>query len=222
MQDPISVKAAEQKAFRATLADGLWEVLAGCVALEFAVAPLLTKSLGDFWSSVIFLPFWALVYLAILWVRRKVVAPRLGQVTFGPARKQRLRQVLLVIAVVTGAALIFGILVLILFSGAAATPQDGPRLFLQGLAGWPLSLLGLCAFCIAGALLDYPRAYFYGILVFMAPLAGEWLSERLGAAHHGFPIVFGFIAGLMIVLGLVTFFRWLQANPPLDLPAEER
>ncbi|HNT54017.1 MAG TPA: hypothetical protein PKG95_04850 [Anaerolineaceae bacterium] len=221
MQTPISIRAAEQKAFRATLADGLWEVLAGCVMLEFALAPLLTKSLGDFWSSAIFLPFWAVVYLAIRWVRRKVVSPRLGQVTFGPARRKRVRQVILVVVLITAASLLMGMLVMILFSRGTIPPQDGPRLFLQSMGSWPLGILGLSAFCIAGVLLDYPRAYFYGILLFMAPLTGEWLAEHLGTAHHGFPIVFGVISSLMIGLGLVTFFRWLKANPPLDLPGGE-
>jgi hypothetical protein len=80
MQNPISLKSAESKAFQLSFADGLWDVFIGCMFLNFAVAPFLSETMGDFWSSAIFLPFWGLVYLAIWLTRKYVVAPRIGKV----------------------------------------------------------------------------------------------------------------------------------------------
>ena len=81
MHPPISLKSAERKAFQSTFADGLWDVFIGVFALEFAIAPLLSKTLGDFWSSAVFLPVFGVVYLVIWLTRKYVVAPRIGTLT---------------------------------------------------------------------------------------------------------------------------------------------
>lgn len=83
MQKQVSLRSIEKEAFRATLADGLCDVFIGCFVLIFAVSPILSESLGDFWSSFIFLPFWGVVYLCIGLTRKYVVAPRLGRVRLG-------------------------------------------------------------------------------------------------------------------------------------------
>ena len=57
MTAEISLKEAERKVFKATFQDGMWDIFIGCIVLQFAIAPLLSSKLGDFWSSVIFLPF---------------------------------------------------------------------------------------------------------------------------------------------------------------------
>jgi hypothetical protein len=62
MQEKISLKEAEKKAFKTSFDDGLWDILIGSFFLEFAIAPLISASLGDFWSSVVFLPFWGFDY----------------------------------------------------------------------------------------------------------------------------------------------------------------
>jgi hypothetical protein len=81
MQHSVSLKSAERKAFQATFADGLRDVMIGCVLFMFAIAPLLSETLGDLGSSAIFLPFRGLVYLAIRLTRRYLIAPRIGMVT---------------------------------------------------------------------------------------------------------------------------------------------
>jgi hypothetical protein len=65
MSPQISLKEAERKVFKTTQNDGLWDIFLGCFLLIFVIAPYLSGTLGDLWSSVVFLPFWALVYLAI-------------------------------------------------------------------------------------------------------------------------------------------------------------
>ncbi len=81
-----------------------------------------------------------------------------------------------------------------------------------------MGLTLLIGFSAAAYFLDFPRLYAYGLLGALAPLIGEWLYQNMGASHHGFPIVFGTLAGVMILTGLVTFIRFLQNNP---LPAGE-
>ncbi len=213
MQNPISLKSAEKQAFRAAFADGLWDVLLGCFVLLFALAPLLSETLGDFWSSFIFLPFWGAVYLAIWLVRRHIVAPRLGRVSFGKARVTKLRRLNRVMLGVTAALFLLGLVVVVLGERA---PAGLPALGSAYSLGMGLLLLG--GFSAAAFLLDYPRLYVYGILLFAALPLGEWLYQNRGAAHHGYPLVFGAVSALMILAGLAQFAWMLKTNPPV--PAE--
>jgi len=206
MSTPISLKDAERKAFQSTFADGLWDVLLGCwFPLQLTIAPFLSQSMGDFWSSAVFLPFWVAVYLIIRGVRKKVVAPRAGRVEFGAARKNRLKKFSLASLIVYVIAFILGIVAAL---GFGRLPSAGPPL--------TMGLTLLIGFSTAAYFLDFPRLYIYGLLGSLAPLIGEWLYQNMGASHHGFPIVFGTLAGVMILTGLVTFARFLQNNP---LPA---
>ncbi len=206
MPQPISLKEAERKAYRAVADDGLWDVLLGCFVLLFALAPLLSESLGDFWSSMIFLPFWGLVYGAIWLLRRHVVAPRVGRATLRPARRARLGRLTRVLVVVNVLALIGGV-VIVVNAGSV------PGMVTAALLGMAL----LVAFTFAAYLLDFPRFYIYGLLLGLSPLVGEWLFANGYASHHGFPVVFGFTSAVMILTGLVVFLRLVLANPA---PAE--
>lgn len=209
MQQPFSLKSVERQVFRATLADGLWEVLIGCVVLELAIAPLLGETMGDFWSSAVFLPFWGLVYAVVWWVRKHVLAPRLGSVNLSQQRQKRLRSFRLVMILVNALLLLLGIVALVFMGQIPGGVWTGG-----------MSLLFLAGFSLAAYFLDYTRLYGYGALMFAAPLVGEWLYTNYGVAHHGFPVVFGGAAGAMIVIGLVTFVRLLKDNPLPEIPPE--
>ena len=207
MSQRISLKDIERKVFQSTFADGLWDVLLGCwFPLQLAIAPLLSRSMGDFWSSAVFLPFWGAIYLVIRGIRKRVVFPRIGRVEFGTARKSRLKRFSLALLIVNVIALILGLIAALRFR---SLPVGGPP--------FVLGLILLIGFSAAAYFLDFPRLYVYGLLGALAPLIGEWLYQNRGASHHGFPIVFGTLAGVMILTGLVTFIRFMQNNP---LPAE--
>lgn len=202
MSQPISLKEAERKAYRAVTDDGLWDVLLGCFVLLFALAPLLSESLGDFWSSMIFLPFWGLVYGAITLLRRNVVAPRVGRATLRPSRRARLDKL---------TRLLLAINVLVLAGGVvvALNAARVPGLVAAALLGMGL----LIAFTLAAYLLDFPRFFIYGLLLGLSPLVGEWLFVNGYASHHGYPVTFGVTAAVMILTGLVVFLRLVRANP---------
>jgi len=206
MSQRISLKDAERKVFQSTFADGLWDVLLGCwFPMQFAIAPFLSRSMGDFWSSAVFLPFWGVVYLVIWGIRKKVVAPRIGRVEFGAARKHRLKKFSLAMLIVNVIAFIFGLIAVLRFSSLSG-----------GSYPIVLGLTLLIGFSAAAFFLDFPRLYIYGLLSALAPLIGEWLYQNMGASHHGYPIVFGTLAGVMILTGIVMFIRFMQNNP---LPA---
>ncbi|HUV29640.1 MAG TPA: hypothetical protein VMY05_00925 [Acidobacteriota bacterium] len=207
MSDVISLKKAERQVFLVATQDGLLDIFIGCVFLIWAIAPFLTPSLGDFWGTVVFVPFWGMVMLGIWLIRKHVVKPRVGVVRFGSARKTRLRKFTVVMLTVNIIALILGIWRS--FNSEALSGGETSALF-------GLICLVLCS--VAAYFLDFRRLYVYGLLVGLSPLIGEWLWVRGSASHHGFPITFGVTATLMILTGLFVFVRLLSNNPA---PREE-
>ncbi len=176
---------------------------------QMALAPLLSNRLGDFWSSAVFLPLWFGVMAAIWWLKRHVVAPRMGTVSYGPARKRKL-------AIFTWVMLILNLAVFILglITAANVGRISGEQTSL--LLG--LMLLGF--FSLGAYFMDVPRLYLYGLLLGLAPPVGEWLYQEHGFSHHGFPVTFGTAAVVMIVTGVVLFVR-LMRQPPIEMDGEQ-
>jgi hypothetical protein len=172
-------------------------MIAGFAAM-FAFAPLLSGRMGDFWSSVVFIPVFAVVYFAARAVRGRIVLDRVGAVEYGPHRKRRLRKFRFVLGAVNGIALILGIVGWLAFERGVVQSWLFPVV---------LSVIVLAACSTAAYFLEVPRYLLYGILLAAAPLAGEWLFRHDLAAHHGYPITFGVAAALMVIGGLLRFFR---------------
>lgn len=212
MAQPISLKEAERKAFRTKTNDGLWDIFLGGYFLMFVIVLYLSPILGDFWSSVMFLPYFALAYLAILLIRKYVVTPRVGIVKFGLVRKAKLAKFTVVMVAINTSALILGILAAVSFGNVPG--QVYPII---------LGMILLFGFSLAAYFLDYNRLYIYGLLVGFSPIVGEWLWNQGYASHHGLPITFGISGGIMILVGLVVFIQFLRDNPlPItDGPAEK-
>ncbi len=210
MSKEISLKEAERKVFTSTVQDGLWDILIGCVMLEFAIGPVLSQYLGDFWSSAVFLPFWGLVYLAILFLRKYIVKPRLGEVTFSKMRQARLVKFNIVMLIVNIIALILGIIVALNY---VKIPKQGPP-FIFGF----ILLIG---FSLVAFILKFDRLYVYGLLAGFAPIIGEWLYNNFGASHHGLPITFGVLSVIMILFGIFLFTRFMINNPTIEIEALE-
>jgi len=207
MSQKISLKEAERRAFSTTFQDGLWDIYIGCFALMFAIAPLLSRSLGDFLSAAAFLPLFGFVLLFIWWAKRNVVAPRVGTVEFGSWRKARMMKYNLVM---------LALLVIALILGALSTVDFGL------VSGWVVaarfSLVMLAILSLLGYFLNSPRFYGYGVLAALSPLAGEWLYVNLKVPHHGLPVTFGLTAGIMILTGVALFVRLIREHP---LPAND-
>ena len=206
MNSQISLKKLEHNLFQETIRDGTLDIQIGFILLIFVIAPLLSKSLGDFWSSAIFLPLWIVFFIGIKAFKKAYIQPRIGQIEFSPYRKKRLKNINLVILIFNLVALGLGILAFFNF---------------QEFPGWlPLSILFLIGFSLGGYMIESPRLYLYGFLTALAPLAGEYLYKNHGFSHHGFPFIFGVLSTGFIFTGLVlmiNIFRRYQLPEKEDL-----
>jgi hypothetical protein len=205
MNPQISLKELEKTAYRSFNQDGILDIQIGCFLLIFAVAPFLSPYLGDFWSSMIFLPFWALVYFVTRMIKNRLVTPRIGRVEFGSFRKKRLLRLNLVILVFNIIALVLGILSFIQFSEIPG--------YVHTLR---FSILILIGFSLAGYMLEFPRLYIYGVLAAAAPFVGEFLYQNFGISHHGFPVTFGIVSASLIIIGSTILIRIIRKYPVSD------
>lgn len=209
--DGSDLRDLEQNTFRTVADDGLWDVLVAMIFAMLAVAPLLSEQLGDFWSSAVFLPIWAGVFVGIRMIRRHVVEPRVGTVRFGAQRLRKLRRLSVVLLLVNIASAIAGMAA---FFGV----QAGWISLGDDSLAYPLVLFVTClvGFSAAALITGITRYYAYGLMAAAAPIVGEWLWRNDLATHHGFPIVFGATAVIILGVGiarLLAVVRQHQRRP---------
>jgi hypothetical protein len=199
------LKRIERSTYRSVADSGLWDIFLASMVAMFAIAPSLSVYLGDFWSSAVFLPVFLAFIVVIRVVQVRVIQPRIGTVEFARPRLRRLYGLTVVMLVVNIAAFIGGLV--------AATRAPA----VQGqVVSLTLSLVLLVGFSLAALFLAIPRVFFYGVLLAAAPPIGEALFVRGYASHHGFPVVFGVCATVILVSGIVRFVRFLPPAQGAD------
>jgi len=209
LSQEIDLRTVDRKVFTASFDSGLVDIFLSGVTLMFAVGPLTTTYLnpylGDFWGDLLvalmYLPFWGILYLVLRWIHQKLVAPRMGVVKYGPARRKKM-------SLFTWIMLALNIIFVILGIVAFRNP-DSP--------GWtitlPFTFMLLLSFSLAGYFLNLNRLYIYGIILALAPLVGEYLYQTFGAVHHGYPITYGLSTVIIFVTGLIKFITFMHHNP---------
>ena len=202
MIEKISLKHAEHKIIKSTFKDGLWDILIGSFFLQFAIAPLLSGQFGDFWSSAIFLPFWALVFIFIRLIRKFVILPRIGIVKFGSFRKRKITKLTIVMLFLN--IIVFCIGIFFLFKVYSV-----PGWIHSAIFGFVILIMS----SIAAHFLVFTRLFVYGMLFFLSLVTGESLYLFFKIPHHAFPFTFGVSASIIIITGLVLFLRFLKNHP---------
>jgi hypothetical protein len=206
-EEKFSLDQADRDVFRSAFEDGLVDIFMPSWVLMFVVGPYLSVYLGDFWSSAIFLPFWAIVIMVLFWIRKNLIRPRAGLVKYGVVRRKKL-------SAFTWIMLSLNVLFLLLSIFA----------FLNlGASGWipaiSFALMLLVFSSLAGYFLEVTRFYVYGLMMASGLFIGELLYQNFGFSHHGYPVVFGFSAGVIFLTGVYKLITFIQHNP---LPSEEQ
>ena len=212
MSAMLDLKEIERKAFRSTHQDGLWDMWAGVVVMAMAIF-MYRPEAGYSPTNIIM----AMVSIAaagglLLAGKMLITVPRMGQVRFGPARKQKGRTL----------AIILGLVVLVQAGVVALTalgwlnPQVGAKIngFLADYGLGRLAVAALGSLFVGPAMIliayfsDFPRGYYIAVMMSLAVFLMILLNR---------PIYAVIIGGLIILPGLVLFVRFLKRYP---LPRE--
>ena len=211
MSANLDLKDLEKRAFRSTFQDGLWDIYLGVLLLLMGGAPLVI-SLGLESGGWLLAVDVALVLLAVVafWAAKKyITVPRIGQVKFGAKGKARQRRTSLVLFV----SVVVGIALLLVQLAARGGRADWALSDLLIPGVWVVNVL--VVFGLAAYFMGFERLYLYGILYAVpVPLwltSHRWTDIDLGVAAFAVP------AGIMILIGAVSFVRFLRDYP---IPAE--
>ena len=200
MMEP-DLKTLEREAFRKSFADGLFDVFLGLVLAMMAVSGAIDRlDLSDGALLVVTVALFGSVTGGMIWVRHRVVRPRLGTFKPGPTRMRRIRATRLVLA----ASVALGLC-------AAALPALGSPP--AGIGRWlPLILLAnsVIVFGLMAYFLDVPRFFLYGFL-FPAPLIAVFWWGPLTLAET--LLAFGVPVAIIVGIGLFKLTRFLRDYP---------
>jgi len=190
MNDNLSLKEAERRAWTLYHEDGLLELFLGLLFIGGGLRTL-TDSL---WSYLFIL---AGILIFVLG-RRYITLPRVGLIKFGPRRKRKRRSLFIFILV----AVILTILLLLLPALGIAGP--GPT------AGYVFALVVPLIFAYMAYQLEFKRLYVYAVLVAIFMLVVESAGTWAGAwAQFGTGLI-------ILIVGLWHLLHFLQNYPLPD------
>jgi len=206
MSTTINFEKLEEKVFTTMHKDGLLDVFIGIVLLQFVVGPLLTDiGFSDFEASSAFIPVWLITFIAYFLIKRFVTKPRIGNIKPGFKRKSKMIKVNIILTLILFTGFLTGLLY----------EQFADSIRMQ----FPLmiSMLILAVASVTAYYLDITRFYYYGLLIALGPIIGEMLWNNGMVSHHGYPLVFGILSIVLISIGIIQFFRFIQAYPVVNI-----
>ena len=208
MSQTINLKELERKAFRSTFQDGLWDMYLGFLLLTMGMGPVLPAlNTSIMWALVILLMLSVLAWLAFWAGKKFITTPRMGLVKFGPQRKAKLKKTRAVLFL----SVLLGVITLVLRAmwniEWAAIP----------IPAYVWAVQAIVVFGLGAYFLDVSRFYAYGMLYAIPLPVGLVLLQNTGLPGLMF-LPFGVSGGVMVIIGVVLFIRFLRDYP---LPAVE-
>ncbi|UCH61676.1 MAG: hypothetical protein JSU77_07610 [Fidelibacterota bacterium] len=205
----IDLKEIERRAFRSTFQDGIWDIYLGLLLLLFGIAlSLLEFGIVIEWIGVIVITLCLLCMGFFIAGKKYITVPRIGRVTFSAARRSKTKNMTLLLTI----SFIIGVVLL-------AIRLVGNEDLFGWIAPVPFPALLFSAVCLvtfsSGAfLLDNIRFHLYGLFyAFPFPIVVILKSHTdmigLWLLAYGIPSV------LMLIVGVVLFYRFLRDYPPL-------
>jgi hypothetical protein len=161
------------------------------------------------WSGIALLGW--LLFMA---GKKYISIPRMGRATPGPAGKARRRKVTRFM-IVTFVFTVAAVVVTILFGSSRQAGAIGVALGEWAMPAF-VALFLVLLFGVLGYFLAYERMALIGLLFALPWLVVEAVDQRVGIDVSA--PAFLVASGIVILMGLITFVRFLQKNP---LPAND-
>lgn len=208
----LDLKQIERKAFRSTYEDGLWDIYYGLVVVGMSIFIYQPEDGYSAMNIILALVIITLAY-GLFWAGKKYITlPRMGQVQFGPARKQKKRT----LAIILGVFVLIQVGLVALTALGWANPQLGnaSSTILSEYNAEVLVVALIGSFIVGTSMIviayfsDFSRGYYIAIMMALAVFLMIYLNQPV------YPIIMG---ALIIIPGVVLFFRFLKKYP---LPVE--
>jgi len=212
MSQQMSLKEAERKAFRSTYQDGLTDILWGLYLLLGNSSAIILANLGVEGLKK-YIPMFTFLVVggAGFWAAKKyITTPRIGLVKFGPKRRKKMNRMRIVLAIAVVATFVLLLLTILGLFNPAGWEWPGWTVDV----GFGVFVIFVCSYIAYTT--DYPRLYLYGWLMGLSIPASVLLEEYAGIT---FPIAWVISGSIILVIGIITFIRFLRDYPlPTDGP----
>ncbi|MBN2044570.1 MAG: hypothetical protein JW757_06080 [Anaerolineales bacterium] len=195
MNTPLNLKELENKAFRSFYQDGIWDIFFGLMLLAMWGFTLFDdmENKAVRMLVMLFIEIGAMFFL--IYGKKQITVPRLGEVTFGKKRKRRLLYVFLANSL---SVLFIAALLVMNIADVAWLENDTVSSVFLGV--WIVFITSVMAF-----FLDFDRLYIYAVI-----LGGAFTAVLL----TGIEILFLVGALLILVPGVAIFIRFLREYKP--------
>lgn len=212
MASPINLKELEKQAFRSTYQDGLWDIYYGLIVVFLTL--FLDRPDDDL--GWVYLLLMAVSFIICQWLlnvgKKYITIPRLGQVTFGAIRKQKKRNM----SIILGIIVFIQVVMLVVTMFGWLNPGFGAKLHTLFAGSNDLllvSTIGALIVCtgmsVKAYFSDFMRGYYIALLMGLAVFMILYFQQP----------IFPFVIGILILLpGVMLLVRFLQHYP---LPGEE-
>lgn len=202
MHKDIDLVSLEKRVFKSTFADGLWDIMLGIGFLAFAIVPLLSVTrLGDFYSSLVMLPFFGIGWAVVHVGKQRITIPRAGMMKSGPLRRKKIAAINVYLNLILVVGIVIGFVV---FRELINMDWAFPIIF---------SALILVSFSLGARYLDFIRLGWYGTGLTVLLVSGELLFRRGMVTHHGLPLAFGISGAAAIAIGVLLLLRFVKTHP---------
>jgi hypothetical protein len=208
MNTKLDLKAIEQKAYRSTYQDGLWDIYYGLIVICVSIFVYRPESGYSPLNIILAVTSFGVAYSLFVAGKKYLTIPRMGQVVFGEKRKKRRRSLAITLGII--------VFIQIILVGVQVIAWNDPALggkingFLQDKGLMDLAVASLAAFIVGSSLVlvaffqDFSRGYYISVLFSLAIFLMIYFNQPQ------YPIIIGV---LIILPGVYLLVRFLQQHP---------
>lgn len=205
----IRLHDIERHSWRMTHRDGLMDIMFGFMLLGACVSAFVGLWETPDWLRILSLSviqFGGVGFM--IWMRRRVVTPRIGHAKFAAKRTRRVRSMRILLGVCVGFTVLLVALTALSRRLDFAFIGDASALTAWGV----ISAVILVPIGMLAIFLDYPRLILHGSLFVVA----EFFLIVLGLEHASplaAPIAFGIGSTISFSIGIPIFVHFLRSVP---------
>ena len=196
MSSRWALREIEKKVWFRTFEHGMWDIGIGSMFMMFGLSILASfAALSAIWMVGLLPGFRE--------IGRRLIEPRIGRVQFRERRKQATTRV-------TGMLTVTAVMGMVTFLFITWVSKGTAPAWAQWIGDHFVIFIGLIwggALAVTGWLVNFPRLYAYGALIFGSLV----ITDFVKGYHLGFSLTI--VGGLILLTGIILLIRFLRRYP---------